>query len=570
MSVSVVGSNVPLTLSAENPGRNMGMFNWLFGKHSRRAGAATGMPTPSALAASVSEAPAPFFAIIDVETTGLSPQRDRIIELALIRVDDSGEVIDHWSTRLDPEGPVGATHIHGITQADVDGQPRFRELAASLASHLAGIPVVAHNAPFDLAFLRAEFRRAGWDIPRLPAYCTLDGSRNYLPTLDRRRLADCCWAAGVPLEGAHSALGDALATAGLLSYYLRQANRSGSRSEIHAVHAEARAVVWPDGPTLDPITVVPGGAERTRTARPPRYTAPRPKQPPLLRQLTDLSLLEALDEGAPEGSIVYLETVLNALEDGEITDEEAALLADLTRAYNLSDDDRDAAHRALLLALAHKAVDDGHVSHDERAELHHLAGVLNVPDTAISELISRADAARKVRMSGGLKPLPDDWALGEPLRVGHKVAFTGCDDRQRARLEKRAEELGVRVMGNVSRLTAMLITDGTMDGTKLAKATAVGTRIVHPDVFEVLLGHLQPALPTDAVRRPPAPARPTQSKSPEAPQSGSETAAASPTMIRSWALANGYEIGVRGRIAANIVDAYRIAHIGPADAGSTN
>lgn len=544
----------------------MGVFDWLFGK---RKDQETAVPAPSAPAraaapaasvVSTPEAPAPFFAIIDVETTGLSPKQDRIVELAVVRVDGAGAVIDQWSTRFDPEGPVGATHIHGITQADVDGQPRFRDVAAALAPHLAGMPIVAHNAPFDLAFLRAEFRRAGWDVPWLPAYCTLDGSREYLPLLDRRRLVDCCWAVGVPLEGAHSALGDARATAGLFSYYLRSANQSVSRSEIHSVHAEARAVIWPDGPTLDPITVFPDAVRATRAARPSRFTAPRPTQPPLVRQLTDLSLVEALDEGAPEGSVVYLETLLDALEDGEISDEEATHLADLTRVYSLTADDQAATHRALLLALAHRAVDDGHVSHDERAELHHLAGMLDVPDKAITELIAHADAARSARKSAGLEPLPSDWALGDPLRVGDKVAFTGCDDRQRARLEKRAEKLGVRVMGNVSRLTAMLITDGTMDGTKLAKAHEVGTRIVHPDTFETLLAHLQPALPTEAVRRSTAKPAPTRPKSSGSASTGPQTAPASPTVIRSWALANGYEVGVRGRIAADIVDAYRNAH----------
>lgn len=538
----------------------MGVFDWLFGNRKDQEAARAAAPTPAAPLASVSEAPDPYFAIIDVETTGLSPKQDRIVELAVIRVDGTGGVIDQWSTRFDPEGPVGATHIHGITQADVDGQPKFRDLAATLAPHLSGVPIVAHNAPFDLAFLRAEFRRAGWDVPWLPAYCTLDGSREYLPLLDRRRLADCCWAVGVPLEGAHSALGDARATAGLFSYYLRSANQSAGRSKIHSVHAEALAVIWPDGPTLDPITVFSGAVGARRAVRPSRVTTPRPKQPPLLRQLTDLSLLEALDEGAPEGSVVYLETLLDALEDGEITDEEATLLTDLAALYNLTSDDRAAAHRALLLALAHRAVDDGRVSQDERAELHHLAVLLDVPITAITELISHADAARTARKGAGLKPLPEGWALGDPLRVGDKVAFTGCDDMQRARLERRAEKLGVRVMGNVSRLTAMLVTDGTMDGTKLAKAHEVGTRIVHPDTFETLLTHLQPALVTDAPRPSRAKHGPTPAKPLGSEGNGFQVPPASPTVIRSWALANGYEVGVRGRIAADIVDAYRNAH----------
>jgi DNA polymerase-3 subunit epsilon len=59
---------------------------------------------------------------------------------------------------------------------------------------LAGVPVVAHNAAFDLAFLRAEYAYAGWKLPMLPTLCTLEASDTYLPGLARRRLADCCWA----------------------------------------------------------------------------------------------------------------------------------------------------------------------------------------------------------------------------------------------------------------------------------------------------------------------------------------------------------------------------------------
>lgn len=60
----------------------------------------------------------------------------------------------------------------------------------------------------------------------------------------------------------------------------------------------------------------------------------------------------------------------------------------------------------------------------------------------------------------------------------------------------------------------MLVTDGTMDGTKLAKANEVGTRIVHPDTFETLLSFLQPAVPTEASHRSTAKAAPATQKSP--------------------------------------------------------
>ncbi|WP_251450896.1 histone-like nucleoid-structuring protein Lsr2 [Microbacterium sp. Marseille-Q6648] len=533
----------------------MGLFDWLFGKR-ETSGATTSAP---ARLADPPQNGVPHFAIIDVETTGLSPRQDRIVELAVVRVDSEGQVVDEWSTRFNPEGPVGATHIHGITHNDVAGAPVFRDVAPHLIPFVAGVPIAAHNANFDLAFLRAEFQRAGWDAPWLPAFCTLDGSRDYLPELDRRRLADCCWAAGVPLEHAHSALGDARATAGLLRFYLTQTGRRQSQALI-ALRNEARGVTWPAGPSRAPDTALFDRSDSSRD-RPKRITPAKPKHPPLLRQMTAVSLLEAVEEGAPEGTLAYLETLLDALEDGEISDEEAGDLGELIGVYRLTDSDLRAAHRAFILALAHKAVDDGHVSADEREELHTLCDALDVPRATVNELIAHASSARAARMSAGLRPLPDDWSFGVPLRVGDKVAFTGCDDRQRDRLERRATELGVRVMNNVSRLTSMLVTDGSMDGTKLAKAREVGTRIVHPDTFETLLAHLQPAAPAEDRPRTTAPTRPagTAAGTPSRKTERS-TSAASPSVVRTWALANGFPVGVRGRISSEIWDAFAAAH----------
>lgn len=123
------------------------------------------------------------YVVLDVETTGLSPNGDRIVEIALVRLAPDGRPIDEWTTRIDPEGPVGATHIHGITQADVAGKPRFRALAPQLASLLGDLPIVAHNATFDLAFLRSEFERAGWDMPQVSSFCTLRRQLHLLPEL---------------------------------------------------------------------------------------------------------------------------------------------------------------------------------------------------------------------------------------------------------------------------------------------------------------------------------------------------------------------------------------------------
>jgi DNA polymerase-3 subunit epsilon len=137
----------------------------------------------------------------------------------------------------------------------------------------------------------------------------------------------------------------------------------------------------------------------------------------------------------------------------------------------------------------------------------------------------------------------------------------------RERLEQRADRLGVRVMSNVSSRTALLVTDGSFDGGKADNAATLGTRLVHPDEFTLLLDHLQPAVSKSAVAAP-------------VPRLGAASAAAvasstvvvaegrtlpaahvgpSPAAVRAWARANGSEVGERGRLPVEVTEAYRRA-----------
>lgn len=494
----------------------------------------------------------PVLAVIDVETTGLSPQRDRILELAIVRLDESGAVVDEWVSRFDPQGPVGATHIHGITQEDVVGQPTFADVAPTVMSALSGLAVVAHNAKFDLAFLRNELKAAGWNVPWIAAYCTLDASYAYLPDMDRRRLADCCWAVGVRLDDAHSALGDARAAAGLLGAYVTV--NGGPDPILLEALAAARSADWPAAPVRPPLTAEQRAVGGDVRARPIRITPPRSPAPPLLQQLIAQSLLEVIEEGAPVGTTAYVEILFDALEDGDINEAEADALQELVAEFGLAPSAVQAAHEAFLLALAHRAVDDGRISNDERRELKTVASLLGVADSKVKHVLDRADAARHARLGAGLGPLPDPWPHGEPLRVGDRVVFTGCDGAQRSRLEHRAEELGVRVIGAVSRFTVMIVTDGSFSGGKAAKAQQFGTRQVHPNDFEVLLRHLQPAAArsSEASIRRAAPAQVTVASA--------GAVSASPSAVRAWAVAAGFEVGVRGRLPKQVTDAYVAAH----------
>ncbi|NUS66543.1 MAG: hypothetical protein HOQ46_23175 [Saccharothrix sp.] len=160
------------------------------------------------------------YAVVDVETTGFAARgSDRVVEVAVVGLDDAGRVTDEWCTLLNPGRDLGPQHVHRIRAADVWHAPTFAQAAGAVAARLAGRVVVAHNLSFDARFLTAEFARAGVDLP-LTGLCTMRLADRYLPDRAGRSLRACCEAAGVVLDSAHSALHDARATARLFAHYL--------------------------------------------------------------------------------------------------------------------------------------------------------------------------------------------------------------------------------------------------------------------------------------------------------------------------------------------------------------
>lgn len=163
------------------------------------------------------------YAVIDVETTGLSAQRyDRIVEVAVVSLGPDLMIEDEYATLVNPERDVGATHIHGVTGRDVMEAPKFFDVADDLVRELAGRVLVGHNVKFDLGFLRAEFERIGFELP--PRLACVDT----MFLTGRMRLSEACTRYGVSLVRAHSALSDARATAELLQ---RAVGRRGASVE---------------------------------------------------------------------------------------------------------------------------------------------------------------------------------------------------------------------------------------------------------------------------------------------------------------------------------------------------
>ncbi len=110
------------------------------------------------------------FAVVDVETTGLDPRVDRVVEVACLRV-AGGHIVERFVSLVDPARaiPGRASDVHGIYAADVDGAPRLAELEPRLRALTADAVVVAHNARFDMSFLHCMAMR--------PVLCTMQMAR---------------------------------------------------------------------------------------------------------------------------------------------------------------------------------------------------------------------------------------------------------------------------------------------------------------------------------------------------------------------------------------------------------
>ena len=168
----------------------------------------------------------------DTETTGLAPfDGDKIIEVGAVKLtlDERGEVIarEDFSQLINPGIPIPrkVTEITGIRDAQVENQPPFAAIAHELHRFMGQGIAVAHNFPFDLAFLDQEFRAAGlaWPEP-FAEVDTVDVSMRMFPEANSHKLADLAARCEVSLENAHRATDDAAACGYAFAKLLRRAN----------------------------------------------------------------------------------------------------------------------------------------------------------------------------------------------------------------------------------------------------------------------------------------------------------------------------------------------------------
>ncbi|HVK95520.1 MAG TPA: DNA polymerase III subunit epsilon [Noviherbaspirillum sp.] len=183
--------------------------------------------------------------VLDTETTGLNPRSgDRIIEVGCVEIINRRLTGNNFHTYINPErdSEEGALAVHGLTTEFLSDKPKFVEIANELRDYVSGAEIIIHNAPFDLAFLDAEFARLGF--PRFAQHVdmvtdTLVQAKEMHPG-KRNSLDSLCDRYGI--SNAHRALHGALLDAELLAEVYLAMTRGQNSLTIDLVEAETQTV----------------------------------------------------------------------------------------------------------------------------------------------------------------------------------------------------------------------------------------------------------------------------------------------------------------------------------------
>ncbi len=173
------------------------------------------------------------FVVLDLETTGGRTGDDRITEIGAVKI-RGGQVFGEFATLVDPGTPIpsAVTSITGITDGMVRGAPSLRGVLPSFLEFTAGCVLVAHNAPFDIGFLRAGCEQLDLRWPKPPVLCTVRLARRVLgrDETPNHKLATLARVLHARTRPAHRALDDARATVDVLHALLERLGPLGVHS----------------------------------------------------------------------------------------------------------------------------------------------------------------------------------------------------------------------------------------------------------------------------------------------------------------------------------------------------
>ena len=177
------------------------------------------------------------YVVYDLETTGFSPETNRIIEIGAVKV-QNGKIVDKFSTFVNPQVPIPfrIEQLTSINDSMVIDAPVIADILPEFMKFCEGCVMVAHNADFDMSFIKKNCQRL--DIPCKPTIVdTVALARVLLPNLNRFKLDTVAKALGVSLENHHRAVDDAGCTAEIFVKFIEMLRERGMSTldEVNAM-----------------------------------------------------------------------------------------------------------------------------------------------------------------------------------------------------------------------------------------------------------------------------------------------------------------------------------------------
>lgn len=170
------------------------------------------------------------FVVFDIETTGLNSHQDRITEIGAVKV-KAGEIVDRFSAFVNPGIPIPSfiVKLTGITDEMVSEAPPIEQVLTDFMKFIQGTVLVAHNANFDVGFIRQSARVMGENIKN-PYIDTLELCRKMFPELGKHKLNLVAKHLGIELENHHRAVDDSMATAKIFLHCMKELKEKGCKT----------------------------------------------------------------------------------------------------------------------------------------------------------------------------------------------------------------------------------------------------------------------------------------------------------------------------------------------------
>ena len=168
------------------------------------------------------------FVVFDIETTGLNSHTNEIIEIGAVKI-KSGRIVDRYSQLINPGRPIPyhITEITSITDEQVANEPKIDKVIGKFVDFVGDAVLVAHNAPFDMGFIKRDIKKYLNIDYQCSVIDTLQMARDLFPDLKKYGLGDLNKTLGLALEKHHRAVDDSQATANMFIIFLEKYKEKG-------------------------------------------------------------------------------------------------------------------------------------------------------------------------------------------------------------------------------------------------------------------------------------------------------------------------------------------------------